>query len=59
MDIERNKENKSITFKKTFLIQGTIELAGLSDSNQVDIPSVNPPLSKDLEGAIRTSTWEY
>ena len=32
---------------------------GLSDSNQVDIPEVNPPLIKYLEGASRTSTWEY
>ena len=32
---------------------------GLSDSNQVDIPAVKPPLSKYLEGAIQTSTWEY
>ena len=58
-EIERNKEDKSITFKKTFLIQRAIELAGLSDSNQVDIPEVKPPLSKYLEGARRTSTWKY
>ena len=32
---------------------------GLSDSNQVDIPAVKPKLSKDLEGASQTSTWEY
>ena len=38
VDIERNKEDKSITFKQTFLIQKAIELAGLSNSNQVDIP---------------------
>ena len=31
----------------------------LSYSNKVDIPAVNPPLSKDLEGASRASTWEY
>ena len=59
VEIERNKEDKAITFNQTFLIQRAIELAGLSDSNQVDIPAVNPPLSKDLEGARRTSTWEY
>ena len=59
VEIERNKEDKSITFKKTFLIQRAIELAGLRDSNKVDIPAVNPPLSKDLEGASQTSTWEY
>ena len=56
VDIERNKEDKSITFKQTFLIQRAIELVGLRASNQVDIPAVNPPLSKDLEGASRTST---
>ena len=49
VEIERNKEEKSITFKQKFLIQRVIELAGLSDSNQVDIPAVKPPLSKDLE----------
>ena len=59
VEIELNKEDKSITFKQTFLIQRAIELAGLSDSNKVDIPAVKPPLSKDLEGASRTSTWEY
>ena len=58
-DIERKKEDKSITFKQKFLIQRAIELAGLSDSNQVDIPAVNPLLSKYSEGASRTSTWEY
>ena len=51
VEIERNKEDKSITFKQTFLIQRAIELEGLSDSNQVDIPAVKPPLSKYLEGA--------
>ena len=51
VEIERNKEDKSITFKQPFLIQRAIELAGLSNSNQVDIPAVTPPLSKDLEGA--------
>ena len=25
----------------------------------MDIPAVNPQLSKDLEGANQTSTWEY
>ena len=35
VEIGRNKEDKTITFKQTFLIQGAIELAGLSDSNQV------------------------
>ena len=59
VEIERNKEDKSITFNQTFLIQRPIELSGLIDSNQVDIPAVNPPLSKDLEGASQTSTWEY
>ena len=59
VEIERKKENKSITSMQTFLIQRAIELAGLSDSNQVDIPSVKLPLSKDLEGASRTSTCEY
>ena len=59
VEIERNKEDKSITFKQTFLFQKSIELAGLSDSNQVDIPALKPPLSKDLEGASRTSTYEY
>ena len=59
MLIERNKEDKSITFEQTFLIQRAIELEGLRDSNQVDIPTVKPPLSKDLEGASRNSTWEY
>ena len=54
VEIEQNKEDKSITFKQTFLIQKSIELAGLIDSNQVDIPAVNPPLSKYLEGARRT-----
>ena len=53
------KEDKSITFKQTFLIQKDIELAGLSDSNQVEIPAVKPPLSKYFEGASQTSTWEY
>ena len=48
VEIERNKEDKSITFKQTFLIQRAIELAGLSDSNQLDIPAVKPPSSKDL-----------
>ena len=48
VEIERNREDKSITFKQTFLIQRAIELAELSDSNQVDIPAVKPPLSKDL-----------
>ena len=59
VEIERNKEDKSISFKQTFLIQRAIELAGLRDSNKVDIPAVKPPLGKDLEGASRTSTWEY
>ena len=59
VEIEQNKEDKSITSKKTFLIQRAIELAGLSASNQVEIPAVKPPLSNDLEGASRTSTWEY
>ena len=59
VEIERNKEDKSITFKQTFLIQRAIELAGLSNSNQVDIPAVKPPLSKDLEGASQTSTRDY
>ena len=53
VEIERNKEYKSRTFKQIFLIQRAIELVGLSDSNQVVIP----PLSKYLEGASRTSTW--
>ena len=51
VEIEQNKEDKSTTFKQTFLIQVAIELAGLSNSNQVDIPAVKPPLSKHLEGA--------
>ena len=59
VDIERNKEDKSINFNQTFLIQIAIELAGLSDSNQVDITAVNPQSSKYLEGAISISTWEY
>ena len=59
VEIERNKEDKSITFKKTFLIQRAIELLGLRYSNQVDIPAIKPPLSKDLEGASRNSSWEY
>ena len=59
VEIERNKEDKSITFNQTFLIQRAIELAGLSNSNKVDIPAVKPPLSKYLEGASRTSSWEY
>ena len=50
VEIDRHKEDKSINFKETFLIQRAIELAGLSDSNQVDIPAVKPPPSKDLEG---------
>ena len=58
-EIERNKEDQSINFKQAFLIERSIELAVLSDSNQVDIPAAKPPLSKDLEGVIRTSTWEY
>ena len=33
VEIEQNKEDKSITFKQTFLIQIDVELAGLSDSN--------------------------
>ena len=57
VEIEWNKEDKSITFKQTFLIQRFIELAGLSDSNQVYITAVNPTLSKDLEGASQTSSW--
>ena len=57
VEIERNKEEKSITFKQTFLIQRAIELLGLRDSNKVDIPAVKPQLSKDLEGASQTSTW--
>ena len=56
---EQNKEDKSIAFKQTFFIQRAIKLAGISNSNQVDILAVNPPLSKDLEGASRTSSWEY
>ena len=59
VEINRNKEDKSITLKQTFLIQRAIGLVGLSDSNIVDIPAVKPLLSKDLEGASRTSTWEY
>ena len=59
VEIELNKEDKSITFKQTFLIQRAIELVGLSDSNKVDIPAVKPPLSKDLEEASQNSTWEY
>ena len=59
VEIEQNKENKSIDFKQLFLIQRLIELVGLSNSNQVDIPAVNPPLSTFLEGASRTSTSEY
>ena len=59
VEIEQNKEDKSITFKQTFLIQRAIELAGLSNSNQVDIPGVNPPPSKYLEGASQNSTWGY
>ena len=51
VEIERNKEDESITFKQTFLIQRSIELAVLSNSNQVYIPAVKPPLNKDLEGA--------
>ena len=31
VEIERNKEDKSITFKQTFFIQRVIELAGLSE----------------------------
>ena len=42
-----------------FIIQRAIGLAGLSYSNEVDIPAVKPPLSKDLEGASQTSAWEY
>ena len=57
VDIEQNKEDKSITFRQTFLIQIAIELAGLSDSFQVDIPAVNPPLIKYLEGSRRTPSW--
>ena len=45
VDIDKNKEDKSITFKQTFLIQRDLELAKLSDSNQVDIQAVKPPLS--------------
>ena len=56
VEIERNKEDKSITFKQTFIIQRAIELAGLSDSNQVGIPAVKPPLSKYLEGESQTSS---
>ena len=59
VEIERNKEDKSITFKQKFLIQRAIELAGLSNSNKVDIPAVKPSLSKDYEVASRTSSWEY
>ena len=59
VEIDQNKEDKSITFKQTFLIQRAIELAGLSDSNKVDKPAVKPPLSKNLEGASQTSSWEY
>ena len=59
VDIERNKEDKSINFNQTFLIQIAIELAGLSESNQVDIHAVKPSLRKYLEGASQTSTWEY
>ena len=33
VEIERNKEDKSINFKQTFLIQRAIELVGPSDSN--------------------------
>ena len=43
VEIERNKEDKSITFKKMFLIQRAIELSGLIYSNQIDILAVNPP----------------
>ena len=57
VDVERNKEDKSITFMQTFLIQRSIELVRLSNVNQVYITAVKPPLSKDLEGASRTSTW--
>ena len=32
---------------------------GLSNSNQLDIPAVKPPLIKYLEGASQSSTWEY
>ena len=59
VEIDRNKEDKSITFKQKFLIQRVIELVGLSDSNQVYIPEVKPPLSKYSEGSSQTSTWEY
>ena len=59
VEIERNKEDKSITFKQKILIQGAIELVGLSDSNQVDIPAVKPTLGKYSEGSSQTSTWEY
>ena len=59
VEIDLNKEDKSITFKQTFLIQRAIELAGLSDSNQVDIPAVKPSLSKDHEVASRTSSSAY
>ena len=31
VEIEQNKEDKSITFKQTYIIQRAIELAGLSD----------------------------
>ena len=31
----------------------------MSNSNQVEIPAVKPLLSKYLEGASRTSTWDY
>ena len=57
VEIERNKEDKSIIFKRTFLIQRAIELAGLSNSNQVELPAVKPPLSKYLEGSSQNSTW--
>ena len=32
---------------------------GLSDPNLVDTPVVKPPVSKYLEGASLTSTWDY
>ena len=56
VEIELNKEDKSITFKKTFLTQRAIELAGLKNSKQVDIPAVKPLSSKENLG-VSINNW--
>ena len=59
VEIERNPQDNSISLKQTFLIQRAIELTGLCNANNFDIPAVKSPLNKDDEGTKQTSVWDY